>query len=91
MDPAILERFFDDIAPVEKDMLARSEIRKLGKLGYFKKRFFLPERNLEQYHPIVYKYKILRFPYAVFRVVRGVLFRRGKFMGEIKELQRKDD
>lgn len=59
-----------------------------GKARYFLQRIFLPMDVVKSGFPFVYKHKILLPLLPVFRIGRGLLFRRARVLNEIKAIRK---
>ena len=68
----------------------RSETSTVGqaKLQYIWKRLILSEREMKAYHPIVYQHRYLLPFLVIYRVVRGILFKRKKIKKEFEAMRK---
>ena len=59
-----------------------------GKLRFFLSRLFMPMDKIKYAYPVVYKYKILLPFLYVYRIIKGLTFRRGVTMADLKALKK---
>ena len=59
-----------------------------GKLRFFLSRLFMPMDKIKYADPVVYKYKILLPFLYVYRIIKGLTFRRGITMADLKALKK---
>lgn len=62
-----------------------------GKVGYFLYRAFMPSEEIKESFPFVYRTKVLIPFLPMYRLVRGVLFRRRRMGEELKALFGRDN
>lgn len=59
-----------------------------GKLRYFLTRLFIPMDTIRTAYPVVYRHKILLPFLYVYRIIKGLTFRRGVTMADLKALKK---
>ena len=59
-----------------------------GKLRFFLSRLFIPMDKIKYAYPVVYRHKILLPFLYVYRIIKGLTFRRGVTMADLKALKK---
>ena len=59
-----------------------------GKLRFFWSRLFMPMEKIRYSYPVVYRYKILLPFLYIYRIIKGLTFRRGTTLADLKALKK---